>query len=53
MEIGDLIMDESVNMTALVIEMFHDFDGMNLYTLLYENGTLSVASGSEDSIKVM
>lgn len=53
MTLGDLIMDESVGMTALVIEKFCDFDNRSLYTLLYENGTLSVASDTDDSIKIL
>ena len=53
MTLGDLIMDESVGMTALVIERFCDFDNRSLYTLLYENGTLSIASDTDDSIKVL
>lgn len=53
MTLGDLIIDESVGMTALVIERFCDFDNRSLYTLLYENGTLSVASDTDDSIKIL
>lgn len=50
---GDLIIDESVDMTALVIERFCDFDNRSLYTLLYENGTMSIASDTDDSIKIL